>query len=172
MVAEDLGMVPDFVRPSLTAIGVPGYRVLRWEKDEARANQPGLPRPGEWPAVSVATSGTHDIETLADWYDGAARGERKALAAIPGLDRRGRTPALRRRRFATRSCACSTPRRPSCGGLRSRTRSARASASTCPAPSPRRNWTYRMAMTVDALAADRETSERLLRMARALSELR
>ena len=34
--AEDLGTVPDFVRHSLTKLNVPGYQVLRWEKDDGR----------------------------------------------------------------------------------------------------------------------------------------
>ena len=33
VIAEDLGTVPPFLRPSLERLGVPGYRVLRWEKD-------------------------------------------------------------------------------------------------------------------------------------------
>src|SRR5215471_16993716 len=33
VIAEDLGTVPDFVRASLRRLGIPGYRVLRWEKD-------------------------------------------------------------------------------------------------------------------------------------------
>src|SRR6266498_1416186 len=33
VIAEDLGTVPDFVRASLVRTGVPGYRVLRWERD-------------------------------------------------------------------------------------------------------------------------------------------
>src|SRR5262249_38748463 len=30
--AEDLGTVPDFVRASLARLGVPGFKVLRWER--------------------------------------------------------------------------------------------------------------------------------------------
>ena len=32
IVAEDLGIVPDFVRASLARLDVPGYRVFRWER--------------------------------------------------------------------------------------------------------------------------------------------
>ena len=31
--AEDLGLIPDFVRASLARLQVPGYKVLRWERD-------------------------------------------------------------------------------------------------------------------------------------------
>ncbi|HVR64648.1 MAG TPA: glycogen debranching protein GlgX, partial [Polyangia bacterium] len=33
VVAEDLGSVPPYLRPSLERLGIPGYRVLRWEKE-------------------------------------------------------------------------------------------------------------------------------------------
>ena len=33
LIAEDLGTVPDFLRASLARLGVPGCKVLRWERD-------------------------------------------------------------------------------------------------------------------------------------------
>jgi len=88
VIAEDLGTVPDFVRASLTRCQVPGYRVLRWEKDLNVFRDPA-----KWPALSVATTGTHDTDTLADWYDALKPEERTAFFAIPGLARlRERAP--------------------------------------------------------------------------------
>ena len=40
VVAEDLGTVPDFVRASLARLGLPGYRVLRWEKETGTIHCP------------------------------------------------------------------------------------------------------------------------------------
>jgi len=80
VIAEDLGTVPDFVRTSLAALGIPGYRVLRWEKDGAVFRDPA-----RWPAISLATSGTHDTDSMADWYESLGAAERKALFALPGL---------------------------------------------------------------------------------------
>src|SRR6185436_4658590 len=40
VIAEDLGIVPDFVRDSLARLGVPGYKVFRWER---RWEAPGQP---------------------------------------------------------------------------------------------------------------------------------
>jgi 4-alpha-glucanotransferase len=77
VIAEDLGTVPDFVRASLDRLGIPGYRVLRWEKDGAVFRDPAA-----WPALSIATTGTHDTESLAEWYDGLKAAERRALLAI------------------------------------------------------------------------------------------
>ncbi|HEU4382519.1 MAG TPA: 4-alpha-glucanotransferase [Anaeromyxobacteraceae bacterium] len=80
VIAEDLGVIPDFVRASLTRLGIPGYRVLRWEKDAPVFRDPAL-----WPALSVATTGTHDTESLADWFEGMPPEERAAFLKIPGL---------------------------------------------------------------------------------------
>ena len=33
LIAEDLGTVPPWVRASLTRLGVPGYKVMQWERD-------------------------------------------------------------------------------------------------------------------------------------------
>ena len=82
IVAEDLGIVPDFVRESLARLGVPGYRVLRWEREWQREGQPFLD-PAAYPVRAVATSGTHDTEPMAVWWEQAPREEREALLSIP-----------------------------------------------------------------------------------------
>lgn len=93
LIAEDLGSIPDYVRPSLARLGVPGYKVLIWERDDGGA----FHRPADYPALSVATFGTHDTEAVAAWWEGLAAGDRRAAAALLGL--RGRptrafTPAI------------------------------------------------------------------------------
>lgn len=80
LIAEDLGTVPPFVRASLAELGVPGFRVLRWEKDG-----PTYRDPAHWPALSVATTGTHDTEPLASWWDGISEEERWAVRSIPSF---------------------------------------------------------------------------------------
>jgi 4-alpha-glucanotransferase len=84
IVAEDLGTVPDFVRESLARIGVAGYKVLRWERHWHREGQP-FNDPLDYPAVAVATSGTHDTETMAVWWEMTPRAEREAVLAIPSV---------------------------------------------------------------------------------------
>ena len=97
IVAEDLGTVPDFVRESLARLAVPGYKVFRWER---RWHDPGQPfiDPRDYPAVAVATSGTHDTEPMVIWWENAPREEREAVLAIPSIRERltedDRTPAL------------------------------------------------------------------------------
>jgi 4-alpha-glucanotransferase len=79
VIGEDLGVVPPFVRRSLGRLGIPGYRVLRWEDDAGAFRDPA-----RWPAVSVATTGTHDTSALATWWEGELDpAARRALAAVP-----------------------------------------------------------------------------------------
>jgi 4-alpha-glucanotransferase len=84
IIAEDLGTVPDFVRESLARLDVPGYRVLRWEREW---NQPGQPfrQPARYPARSLATTGTHDTDPLAIAWDDAPPDERRAIGELASL---------------------------------------------------------------------------------------
>jgi 4-alpha-glucanotransferase len=81
VVAEDLGVIPDFVRASLDRCQVPGCKVVRWERDW---HAPGRPftDPATYPACSAAMTGTHDTETLAEWWTRADRDEREATLAM------------------------------------------------------------------------------------------
>jgi 4-alpha-glucanotransferase len=74
--------VPDFVRESLASLGVPGYRVFRWERRWKEEGQP-FTDPVGYPPVSVATSGTHDTEPMTIWWEGAPREERQAVLDVP-----------------------------------------------------------------------------------------
>ena len=85
IIAEDLGTIPDFVRASLRALGVPGYRVYRWERKWKEDGQPFID-PRDYPAASVATTGTHDTDTTAEWWAGLSAEEREAVLRTPGLD--------------------------------------------------------------------------------------
>ena len=67
--------MPDFVRASLARLGVPGFRVLRWERYWHTEGQP-FRDPAEYPRVSVASVGTHDTEPLVDWWEQASADER------------------------------------------------------------------------------------------------
>lgn len=84
VIAEDLGTVPDFVRWSMARLGVPGFKVLRWERAWHQPGQP-LIDPASYPAASVALSGTHDTESLAQWWRELLESDRVALLALPGM---------------------------------------------------------------------------------------
>ena len=84
IIAEDLGIIPDFVRESLVRLGIPGYRVFRWERHWHERGQP-YRDPAEYPPASVATSGTHDTEPLVIWWEQADSEERRAALEIPSI---------------------------------------------------------------------------------------
>jgi len=87
VIAEDLGAVPDWVRDSLTAFGIPGYKVIRWERKKQDPNdtvEAFLP-PAEYPELSLATTGTHDTETFIQWWSDIGEEERRNFAESLGL---------------------------------------------------------------------------------------
>ena len=86
IIAEDLGTVPDFVRASLARLGIPGFRVFRWERDWHTEGQP-FREPTEYPPASVATSGTHDTEPLVVWWENASSAERLKVSALTTIQR-------------------------------------------------------------------------------------
>jgi 4-alpha-glucanotransferase len=157
VIAEDLGVVPDFVRASLTRLGLPGYRVLRWERDEAVFRDPA-----HWPALSVGTTGTHDTDSLADWYDELLPTELKALFETPGLSSlRERAPedyddqvrdALLELVYRSGSELVLLPFQDALG-TRERV--------NVPGTVNDRNWTYRLPMDLAELAADDRLRARL-----------
>ena len=62
----------------MARLGLPGLKVLRWEKHWGRDGQPPID-PREFPELSVATTGTHDIEPLADTPEGRTEASRFAV---------------------------------------------------------------------------------------------
>ena len=167
VIAEDLGMVPEFLRPSLHRLRIPGYRVLRWEKDDLWRDdrmQQFFRDPARWPEVSVATSGTHDTSTQAVWYDGLSAEHRGYLARVPGLGNldcnRGFDDGVRDTLlevlYQSASELCLLPFQDLLGSREQ---------VNVPGTVNDQNWTYRMPMTVDDLLVDQPTTERLLRLA-------
>jgi 4-alpha-glucanotransferase len=86
VVAEDLGIIPDSVRASLAQLELPGYKVMRWEREWSQPRQP-FRDPVDYAPTSLATSGTHDTEPLANWWDSIGREERQLVGEIPTLGR-------------------------------------------------------------------------------------
>ena len=87
LIGEDLGTVPEYVRPNLTALGIAGFKIPIWEPDP---NTGGLLAGGDYARLSLATYGTHDHEPLrALWQRWHAspeqRGELEQLARFAGI---------------------------------------------------------------------------------------
>jgi 4-alpha-glucanotransferase len=67
IVAEDLGVVPDYVRPLLKKLGIAGFTIPIFERDEE--TREFTPKE-ELPVLSLATYGTHDHQPIHSFYDG------------------------------------------------------------------------------------------------------
>jgi 4-alpha-glucanotransferase len=66
VIGEDLGLVPDYVRPNLRALGIAGFKIPQWE---ARGEQviPG----NDYERLSVATYTTHDHKPIRAMWEEA-----------------------------------------------------------------------------------------------------
>ncbi|MFH2204822.1 MAG: 4-alpha-glucanotransferase [Elusimicrobiota bacterium] len=73
-IAEDLGLIPPFVRAVLDDLGIPGYKITRWEK-----NGDVFQNPRTYSALSVAAHGNHDTSTLAAWWSETSKDEKDAF---------------------------------------------------------------------------------------------
>lgn len=71
-VGEDLGVIPNYVRRILAELQIPGYKVLRWEREDNGYYR----EPRNYPAVSLATTSTHDTETVRGWWETMPQWER------------------------------------------------------------------------------------------------
>lgn len=88
VVAEDLGAVTPEVRALAAAFGFPGMRILQnGFGEQARYDQPH-----NYPAGSVAYTGTHDNDTIRGWFlnasgrpDGSGGARRRAERGSDGL---------------------------------------------------------------------------------------
>jgi len=88
LIAEDLGTIPPFVRESLKRHGVPGYKVLRWEKENWGTPDERYVPPARYPELAVATTGTHDTEPILRWWRDSSYKERHEFVVGLSLDGR------------------------------------------------------------------------------------
>ena len=93
VVGEDLGTVPDYVRPSLHSLGVAGFKIPQWEMTQARVTK------GEnYERLSVSTYATHDHKPVRAMWDEAqdataptrdqTRGDLLKIAEFAGIQPR------------------------------------------------------------------------------------
>lgn len=81
IIAEDLGLITDTVRELLKESGYPGMKVVQF------AFQPGQDNdylPHNYDRNSVVYTGTHDNETLVQWYWGLREEEQEWIAEYMG----------------------------------------------------------------------------------------
>jgi len=90
VVGEDLGTVADGFRDRLTRAHITGMRVLWFERKGVE-----FVSPASYPPTSVACVATHDLATLAGWWQGADIAERLSLGLLT-LAKAGEAIAARR----------------------------------------------------------------------------
>ncbi|MDE1171571.1 MAG: 4-alpha-glucanotransferase [Verrucomicrobium sp.] len=66
VVAEDLGMVPDYVRPLLQELGIPGFTIPIFERQDSDRS---YKRFEAYPKINLITYSTHDHEPVATFYE-------------------------------------------------------------------------------------------------------
>lgn len=66
-IGEDLGVAPEGMRECLSALGICGTRVMRWERKWKEKEQSFF-LPQEYPIETMTTVSTHDTETLQQWW--------------------------------------------------------------------------------------------------------
>jgi len=74
LVGEDLGMVPNYVRPNLLSLGIAGFKIPMWESGQDGRVAQGA----NYPDVSVATYSTHDHSPMKQLWDSAKSGDGEA----------------------------------------------------------------------------------------------
>ncbi|HSF48323.1 MAG TPA: 4-alpha-glucanotransferase, partial [Burkholderiales bacterium] len=79
VVGEDLGTVPNEVRNALGPLGVLSYRLLYFEKNDQGDFKP----PGENPRQALIAISTHDLPTLAGYWQGQDLNVRSELQLFP-----------------------------------------------------------------------------------------
>jgi (1->4)-alpha-D-glucan 1-alpha-D-glucosylmutase len=79
VIGEDLGTVPDEVRRALSELQALSCRVLYFERREAGE----FTAPGEYPAQALVAATTHDLPTLAGFWEGRDLALRAELNLFP-----------------------------------------------------------------------------------------
>jgi 4-alpha-glucanotransferase len=133
---------------------------MRWERDDSVYRDPH-----KYPAVSLATTGTHDTDTAAEWWEAARDDERAGVAKVwpefQGVTvTREFTPDIHRAVLAAAlnsgSDLCVLPWQDVLG-TRDRI--------NLPGSMSDANWAYRIAQNVDALLTDEQTRTAAERLA-------
>jgi len=82
VIGEDLGTVPSDFRQRCRDIGLAGMDVLWFQRDENRFFMPS-----EWRDDAVAMTSTHDLPTVAGWWEGRDLELRRGLGSLTPGDR-------------------------------------------------------------------------------------
>lgn len=160
IIAEDLGVIPNWVRSTLTELGIPGYRILPWERDGMTYRDPK-----KYPALSVASWSTHDTAPIALWWKEMTPEERRAIAGVMHVNENVSGEALfqahMRTLFGSHSVLALVLVQELLGeDLRINT----------PGTVGPHNWAYRMAHTLERVAGEPHVERRMNEVRSLLAE--
>jgi 4-alpha-glucanotransferase len=65
LIGEDLGIVPPYVRPNLSSLGIAGFKIPQWERTHDNKLAPGC----DYQRLSVTTWATHDHPPLRTMWE-------------------------------------------------------------------------------------------------------
>ena len=173
VVGEDLGTVPNYVRPSLRSLGIAGFKIPQWETRDDR------PVPGDaYERLSVATYATHDHKPIRALWEEAveeetstseqARQDLNKMATFAGFNPQGQSvdyerhfyPAIVRALFQSNAWIAV---------LMLTDLLARKYRFNVPGTAASSNWTRRMQRTIGQLRSSPKEKSRM-RMIRDLLE--
>jgi 4-alpha-glucanotransferase len=173
VVGEDLGTVPDYVRPNLQSLGIAGFKIPQWEVRHEQVI------PGDrYERLSVATYATHDHKPIRALWEEAfekqtattdqAKGDLFKIGRFAGIERdlgelnyeREFYPTILRALFASNSWAAV---------VMLTDLLVRKYRFNVPGTSAESNWARRMQRTVAQLGTSR-TERRRMRLIRSLLE--
>lgn len=81
IVGEDLGTVPPGLHERLAAHGIAGMSVLWFQRDHGL-----FVEPARWPATALAMTSTHDLPTVAGWWQGRDLDWRTQVGHLEGAE--------------------------------------------------------------------------------------
>ncbi|MBC7946104.1 MAG: 4-alpha-glucanotransferase, partial [Burkholderiales bacterium] len=84
VIGEDLGTVPEEIRTALQPAGVLSYRLFHFEKEAGERLCP----PSAYPRQALVATGTHDLPTLAGFWQGLDLSLRSSLGLFPNASQR------------------------------------------------------------------------------------
>jgi 4-alpha-glucanotransferase len=173
VVGEDLGTVPDYVRPHLRSLGIAGFKIPQWEAPHGRV-VPG----SDYERLSVATYATHDHKPIRALWEEAveqetstsdqARADLNRIAEFAGFNPQGNPvdfekhfyPAMMRALFQSNAWIAVLMLTDLLG---------RKYRFNVPGTAASSNWVRRMQRSISQLRSSR-TEQRRMRLIRELLE--
>ena len=174
VVGEDLGTVPDYVRPNLRSLGIAGFKIPQWEVRHGR-----VIRGSEYERLAVATYATHDHKPIrAMWREAfeqptttseQARADLEKIAQFAEFEAIGTVPDFERE-FYPRMLRALFASNAWLAVIMITDLLARSYRFNVPGTAANSNWTRRLQRTIEQLRSSRKERARMRTVRRLLEE--